>query len=162
MQIWPILQALVLVLVANGTPVVATRLLGTWGDWPIDAGRSLADGRRVFGQSKTWRGLGLAVTATSATSFYLGLPWTTGAIVGLAAMAGDLGSSFIKRRMGMTSGSMSPGLDQVPEALLPLLACRGALGLSLGEALLSTALFWLTEVVLSPLLFRLGIRERPY
>ena len=50
----------------------------------------------------------------------------------------------------------------MPEALLPLLVCRGALGLSLGEALLSTALFWLAEVVLSPLLFRLGIRERPY
>jgi CDP-2,3-bis-(O-geranylgeranyl)-sn-glycerol synthase len=159
---WPVVQALSLLLVANGSPVLATRLLGRRGAWPIDGGQSLEDGRRLLGPAKTWRGVCLAVLATGTTAPLLGLPWSTGAWVGLWAMAGDLGSSFVKRRMGMASSTMAPGLDQLPEALLPLLVCRDALGLTLTEAFLAAALFWLADSLLSPLLHRLGIRKRPY
>ena len=149
-------------LVVNGTPVAATRLIGKRGEWPIDRGCILSDGQPLFGRSKTWRGLALAVAATTAAAAALGLPWTTGAIFGIAAMVGDLGSSFIKRRLGLGSGSMAPGIDQMPEALPPLVACHGTLGLGLGDILLATAMFSVGELPLSRLLFRLGIRERPY
>ncbi len=160
--VWRILQALVLLLVANGTPVAATRLLGGRAAWPIDGGRSLGDGRPLLGPSKSWRGLVLAVLATSLAAWLMGLPAATGSAVGATAMAGDLASSFFKRRLNLRSSSRAFGVDQVPEALLPLLVCRQPLGLSLGDVLVATALFVLVDVALSPLLFRLGIRARPY
>ena len=57
---------------------------------------------------------------------------------------------------------MAPGIDQVPEVVLPLLACQNALGLSTVGVVVATGLFWIGELGLSRLLYRLGIREKPY
>lgn len=159
---WPIVQAVLLLAVANGTPVLAGRLLGPRGAWPIDGGRKLADGRPLLGSSKTWRGLVLAIAATAAIAVPLGPGPAAGATIGAAAMLGDLGSSFTKRRLGLGAGSRAPVLDQVPEALLPLLLAHHLLDLGLTEVLVVTLMFVLLDVGLSPLLFRLGIRARPY
>jgi CDP-2,3-bis-(O-geranylgeranyl)-sn-glycerol synthase len=77
-------------------------------------------------------------------------------------MIGDLLSSFIKRRLAMASSSQASGLDQIPESLLPLLACRGALAITYLDMLIILVLFFVGEVVLSRLLFKLGLRDRPY
>jgi hypothetical protein len=45
-------------------------------------------------------------------------------------MAGDLLSSFVKRRLNLPPSSRATGLDQIPESLLPALVCRGALSSS--------------------------------
>jgi hypothetical protein len=92
----------------------------------------------------------------------LGLGWKVGALVSTAAMAGDLLSSFIKRRLGLASSSQAVGLDQVPESVLPLLACRLLLPLSWLDIFVTAALFFVGEIVLSRLLFRLHVRDRPY
>ena len=157
-----VLTAVALLIVANGAPVAGAWLLGGRGAWSIDGGLVLADGRPLLGPSKTWRGLALAVLSTAATAAVLGLPPLTGAAVGAAAMVGDIVSSFVKRRRGVPSSGRAPVLDQVPEAMLPLLVCRELLGLSWGGIAVATALFALLDVILSPLLFRLGLRARPY
>ena len=77
-------------------------------------------------------------------------------------MAGDLVSSFTKRRMGLEASSMAPGIDQVPELALPLLLMMDPLGLSAVDVALGVAVFWLGELALSRLLFRIGMRDRPY
>jgi CDP-2,3-bis-(O-geranylgeranyl)-sn-glycerol synthase len=78
------------------------------------------------------------------------------------ALAGDLLSSFLKRRLGLQSSSMAVGLDQIPESLIPLLACRHALSLTAVDIIAGTAIFFIAEVMLSHLLFRLHVRDRPY
>jgi CDP-2,3-bis-(O-geranylgeranyl)-sn-glycerol synthase len=161
-QLWPILQGLLLVMAANGAPVLGKRLLGESGSRPIDGGWMFPDSKPLLGPSKSWRGVVLGVVTPAAAAPLLGVTWTVGLLVGAAAMAGDLLSSFFKRRLGIPSGGMARGIDQVPEALLPLLAARDALGLSLGEAFVATVLFWASEITVSPILHRLGIRERPY
>jgi CDP-2,3-bis-(O-geranylgeranyl)-sn-glycerol synthase len=83
-------------------------------------------------------------------------------MVGIAAMAGDTLSSFMKRRMGLASSSRASGLDQIPESLLPALACRSLLGLSAADIVAVVALFLIGEVVLALLLFRMRIRDEPY
>ena len=83
-------------------------------------------------------------------------------LIGLLAMAGDLLSSFIKRRLGRPSSSMMLGLDQVPEALLPLLAVREAFALDAPAIVVTVIAFLLLDLLLSQLLYRLGIRQRPY
>lgn len=156
------LQLLALLTLANGTPVIAARLLGRRFAWPLDGGLRLADGRPLLGRSKTLRGLVLAVAVTAAGGALLGVGWRLGLAVAALAMAGDLLSSFAKRRLGLTPSSQSLGLDQVPESLLPALACRGPLALGWGDVAAVVAVFFVGELLLSRLLYRLHIRDRPY
>jgi CDP-2,3-bis-(O-geranylgeranyl)-sn-glycerol synthase len=162
MQILLVLKLLILLTVANGAPVIAKRVLGDRLAWPLDGGVRLTDGRPLFGASKTVRGLVLAVLVTCIAAPLLGLTLATGALIGLGAMAGDLLSSFIKRRLDFKPSSRATGLDQVPESLIPALLCREALGLSAADIVAVVALFFVGEIVLSRLLFQLRIRDRPY
>lgn len=162
MQVHILLLLLLLVTIANGTPVLAKRLLGNRFAWPIDGGKRFPDGQPIFGHAKTFRGLILAVAATSAGALCLGLDWTTGAVVGASAMAGDLSSSFIKRRLALPPHSQALGLDQIPEVLLPLLACQPTFDLGVLDIVAGVAAFIVGELLLSKLLYRVGIRARPY
>lgn len=155
-------QVLALLAVANGVPVLTKKLLGETLGLPLDGGVTLPDGRPVFGRSKTIRGVVLAVLCSAIAGPLVGLDVATGVLVGLAAMAGDLVSSFIKRRLGLEPSSMAPGLDQVPESLLPFLVVSDRLGLSLLHVIVGVAIFWAGEIILSRLLFALRIRDRPY
>jgi len=103
-----------------------------------------------------------AILVTTAGAPLIGLDWKIGVLVGVLAMMGDLLSSFIKRRFAMASSSQATGLDQIPESLLPVLVCRGALTLTVLDILVIILLFFVGEVLLSRLLFRYGLRDRPY
>jgi hypothetical protein len=162
MQPTLILELLILLAVANGTPVAAKLILGEAFARPLDGGAHFVDGRPWFGPSKTIRGILLAVPATMAAAVLIGLGFVVGALAGTVAMAGDLCSSFVKRRLNLPSSSMAIGLDQIPESLFPLLACRLLLPLSLLDIAAATALFVVGELVLSRILFRLRLRDRPY
>ncbi len=118
-----IAQMLALLALANGTPVLVKDILGNRFARPIDGGGRFFDGRPFFGSSKTFRGIFLSILATSAVAPLIGLRWELGALVASVAMAGDLFSSFLKRRMNLPAGGRATGLDQVPESLFPLLAC---------------------------------------
>ncbi len=54
------------------------------------------------------------------------------------------------------------GLDQLPESLLPLLACRATLALTAAEIALVVVLFFGGEIVLSRLLYKVHLRDEPY
>jgi CDP-2,3-bis-(O-geranylgeranyl)-sn-glycerol synthase len=156
------LQVLVLATVANGTPILAKRWLGDRWAWPLDGGLRLPDGEPLFGTSKTIRGLLLAVVMAAVAGSLMGLGPGLGALGGMAAMAGDLLSSFTKRRLRLKPSSMAPGLDQVPEIILPLFVLAGTLGLGALDIIAGVATFWIGEVLISRLLFALRIRDRPY
>jgi CDP-diglyceride synthetase len=159
---WPILQLLVLLMLANGTPVVAKKILGERFAYPLDCGVVFIDGRPLFGHSKTIRGIVLAVLVTTAGAPLIDLDWTIGFVVGGLAMVGDLASSFLKRRIALPPSSRASGLDQVPEALLPLLACRDLLSLTMADIGVTAALFVIGEVLLSRVFYALRLRDRPY
>lgn len=156
-------QLLFLLLVANGAPILLRRVLGDCGNWPIDLGWKLpVDGRPLLGSSKTWRGLLGAVLCAGMTAPVMNMPIRIGLLIGLGAMLGDLLSSFMKRRAGLSPGAMAFGLDQIPESLIPLLVVRTEVGISLATTGVLVLLFLVTELVLSRLLFAWHIRERPY
>src|SRR5438045_9247036 len=98
MQLPHILQLMFLMTLANGTPIVAKRIFGPRFSFPLDAGTIFLDGRPLFGPSKTIRGILISVLITTASAPLIGLDLTIGAIIAGAAMAGDLFSSFVKRR----------------------------------------------------------------
>jgi CDP-2,3-bis-(O-geranylgeranyl)-sn-glycerol synthase len=157
-----LLRLLILLVLANGVPLAARTLIGDRWSAPVDGDRRFVDGRPIFGRSKTIRGAALAILATSAAAPLLGLEWRIGPVVGGLAMAGDLFSSFCKRRLGLPPSSPALGLDQIPEALFPLLACKVLLALPMSGIAVVVAIFFTGEVALSRLLYALRLRDRPY
>ena len=131
-----LLMLLLLVLpayLANASPVV----LG--GGAPIDFGRKLGDGRRIFGDGKTWRGLAGGITTGTLTGLLLAnlaasAPYSLYAsaesyliaafIMSCGALFGDLAGSFIKRRTGMAPGRPYLLLDQLPFIVFALFSSR--------------------------------------
>jgi hypothetical protein len=153
---------LLLVLVANGTPLVVQKLLGPRYAQPVDGDRRFVDGRPIFGRAKTLRGLVCAIAVTTAAGAIAGLGWQIGMLAGAAAMAGDLFSSFLKRRLGRASSSPILGVDQVPESLCPLLACVYPLSLSIADVAVGVLIFFAAELAVSRLLYAFDMRDRPY
>jgi CDP-diglyceride synthetase len=157
-----IAKLLVLLTVANGTPVIAAKILGNNSALPLDGNLTLSDGRPLFGSSKTLRGVLLSILLTTACAPLIGLDWKVGSVVALTAMIGDLFSSFVKRRLGMDNSSQFTGLDQIPESLLPLLVCMFLLPLTALDVVIATVIFFVGALIVSRILFKLNIRERPY
>ena len=153
---------LVLLILANGLPVVAARFFGHRFSAPIDGGRQWRDGRPLFGPSKTWRGVMAGFIACSLSAPLFGLTVAFGAIYALLALGGDLLSSFIKRRMGLEASARATGLDQLPESVIPVGYAWVALDLPAWQAMGVVLLFVAANMLFSPLLYRLGIRKRPH
>lgn len=111
---------------ANAFPLLAR------GKKPIDFGKNFYDRQRIFGDGKTIEGflLGLFVGTlvgtleaylypgfnSYATQFGVQLPYMSlfvGFMIALGALCGDLGGSFIKRRLKLPRGADAPLLDQL-------------------------------------------------
>jgi CDP-diglyceride synthetase len=157
-----VLKLLMLLVIANGTPVILKKVLADRFATPLDGGAVFIDGRRLFGPSKTIRGVLSAVLATTLGAMVMGYDWRIGAVVGGASMTGDLFSSFIKRRLNMPCSSMALGLDQVPESLFPLLVVQFMLPVTVTDMVTVVVAFFITELLMSLVLFRLHIRDKPY
>ena len=162
MQMIPILQALFLLAIANGTPVIIKKIFGSHLAMPLDAGARFLDGQPLFGRSKTARGAVSSIVVTAGLAPLVALSFGTGALVATFAMIGDLFSSFIKRRLRFRPSSQAVGLDQIPESLCPLLLCRSMLGLTFTDIALCVGMFLVGELIISRLLYRLRIRDQPY
>jgi len=96
---------------ANAIPVI----IG--GGKPLDLGKNYKDGRRIFGENKTFRGFfsGLIIGSLVgiAENLFFGYPILFGFITSLGALTGDLVKSFFKRRIGLKPGKMLPVADQL-------------------------------------------------
>ncbi len=157
-----LLQLIVLLALANSAPIIAKKVFGRHFSYPLDAGIMLFDQRPLFGPSKTVRGLLSSILVTTAGALLVGVQPGIGAFVACAAMAGDLISSFVKRRLNFLPSSQAVGLDQIPEALLPLLVCREVFSLTAVDITLGVAVFFVGELILSRVLYAIHLRDEPY
>lgn len=156
------IKVLLLIIIANGAPIIARHIFRSHFTDPLDLGLNFFDKRPLFGPSKTMRGIFVAVMVTPVAAHLMEINWFTGFLIGLYAMFGDLFSSFIKRRKGFESSEMAIGLDQVPESLFPLLALMTHFEFSLIEVLAMVTVFTIVELVFSRILFYMHIRPHPY
>lgn len=155
---------------------------------PLDRGRTLR-GKRIFGDSKTWRGFVVMVPAVGVVFVALGVLrvyvpafqqglwhltlWQYGLLgcwVGFGFMVGELPNSFLKRRLGIGPGETPDQswarplcfiLDQVDSIVVALLA--------LSIMVPTPAATWISLIVLGAgihwlfniVLFMLGVKARP-
>jgi len=121
---------------ANGTPVLAG------GGTKMDFGKNFTDGKRIFGNNKTFRGfffgwaVGFGVGLAEGLVFgFENYPLLFALLIPLGALLGDLTGAFIKRRLSIAPGGLLPVVDQIDFVVgavviaLPL-ALVGWLGLS--------------------------------
>ncbi|MCB1984888.1 MAG: CDP-archaeol synthase [Burkholderiales bacterium] len=159
---WPFLHLLVLIITANGGPILFRYLAGNKMAYPVDFRVIFFDQKRLLGNAKTWRGLIGSFLVTCPMAWLMGYDLTTGFLIAAGAMSGDLISSFIKRRLNMRPSSMAPFLDQIPESLIPALLVMQAFHLTANTVTYLVIIFFILEYVLSRLLYELGIRKKPY
>ena len=145
------IKAFVLLAAAQTAPWAAGYFLGHRLAAPIDAGVRLPDGRRLLGDHKTWRGVIAAVLTCAPAAALLGYSVGLGIAFAGLALAGDAASSLIKRRLRLEPGAEIPGLDQIPEALTPLLALSTPLGIGAGAVCALTFVFTLADLAAMPL-----------
>ncbi len=165
-------------------PNPAAALIG--GGTPIDFGRCARDGRRIFGDGKTWRGLlggilagvvfGAAQILLAAYFHWDFLPQhTMVTVVALAtgALLGDLIKSYFKRRLGKDRGSKWPIADMYDMVVGSLLLMTVALFVTgnMSWFISNFSLGVLVAIlILSPLLHRgtnivgylLGLKDVPW
>ncbi len=99
---------------ANATPVLAG------GGSKMDFGKSFYDGKRIFGNNKTFRGfffgwaVGIGVGLVEGLVFgFQNYPVSFSVLIPLGALLGDLTGAFIKRRIGIAPGGLLPIVDQI-------------------------------------------------
>lgn len=131
---------------ANGGAVFVKK--GT----PIDLYKNFIDGKRIFGDGKTFEGLLLALTFGTSLgiviSRFLDYGWIIIFFVeSLFAMIGDMIGAFIKRRLGLPRGYRALGLDQLDFIL----------GATLGLYLMNIHISVLGIIVISLISFSLHI-----
>lgn len=156
------IKLLLLILIANGAPILGRRLFGNRLNLPLDGGRKFFDGRPVLGHAKTLRGLVLSIFFTTLCATLLGFAPHIGLLIGSFAMLGDIAASFTKRRLGRPPHTMALGIDQIPESLFPLLAIKRHFSLGLSEIAALVTMFLILELLISRILFKLHIRNQPY
>ena len=97
---------------ANGTPVIAG------GGTKMDFGKNFYDGKRIFGNNKTFKGFffGWAIGMLVGSIEYVvfpGFPILFIVLTPLGALLGDLTGAFLKRRLGIAPGGLLPIVDQI-------------------------------------------------
>ncbi len=140
------LGALLLVIAANVAPWAAGRYLSTYWRAPLGGGATLADGTRVLGDHKTWRGLLVGVLACGVVAWLLQVPLFIGIAFGMLSLAADTTTSFLKRRLRFQPGAEIPVVDQLPEALVPLLVLSHPLSLGLMDSFTIALSFLLLDL----------------
>jgi len=147
---------------ANAMPIIAKDVFGSRFALPLDGHLNFMDGERLLGGAKTLRGVLLALTATAILSPIVRLALRIGLLIAATAMAGDVLSSFVKRRLRLPASSMAVGLDQIPESLFPMIICSFFFSLTAADIGCVVGVFLVGELLLSRLLHKLHVRDQPY
>ena len=151
------------------------------GGTPVDLGRKMADGRRILGDGKTYRGLCIGIIAgifiglieiyCSAAYQLTWLPAQTYVSIlalPVGALLGDMTKSFFKRRLGKERGEnwfLADQYDLVAGSLILLLIVSPAWFFTN-----ITLTIFIAILVLTPILHRLaniigyslGVKDVPW
>lgn len=179
-DIYTLVEALYLILpayAANGlTPLVGLRK----GLHPIDGGKKFR-GQQLFGEGKTWEGLvfGTLMGGLIGLVEMLAYPYLPfdispvplniipmslflGLLLGFGAMCGDLGGSFIKRRLKIPRGKPAPILDQEDFLAGALLFSLLLVAIEAGWVILLVVITPVIHITANILGYLLKVKKQPW
>ena len=149
-----VIRALALLITANAVPVIVAQFARNRWNSPLDFGWVLADGERLFGSHKTWRGMMSGIAACAGVGVLFGVTPVLGAGFACVSLIADAVSSAAKRRLRLKPGTEYPGLDQIGEALAPLAIFASPLSLAWGEVVLVAVVFSVLDIATARLRHR--------
>lgn len=151
------------------------------GKIPIDMGKNWRDGRRIFGNGKTWRGLfggvlsgvllGFVQISVQNSGFLLQLPRLTilsVILLATGALFGDLVKSFFKRRLNKKQGEewlFADQYDLVAGAFLLLLVFDFPWFVSVMTIPILVAILIITPLlhrIVNIIGYTIGVKEVPW
>ncbi len=156
------IQLLLLIIIANGAPILIRMALNDNLNLAVDFGIELSDNNRLLGSSKTWRGIFAALLATTIAALLLGYSAKTGFSIAVYAALGDLLSSFIKRRLAMVPSSKAPLLDQIPESLFPAMMLMQTFNLEMSSVILLVFFFTIIDMVVTHFLYYWRVYKKSF
>lgn len=150
---------------ANGAAPLSSKLPRRT---PMDLGRNWFDGRRVFGDGKTFEGFAIGLVgglvggllASSVIPQYRDVAFT--ALVAASALAGDLLGAFIKRRIGLPRGSPFVPLDQLDFLLMGLAAASTRICIKPSEMALAILVTMVMHLSTNYVAYLLGVKREPW
>lgn len=160
---------------ANASPLLVKNFVKK--RHPVDFGKNFIDGRRIFGENKSWEGVVAGVlvgvvVGVALLPLYGYMPAElaiAGFMQGAGSMVGDLANSFLKRRLGMKPGAPLPVLDQisfmiVSLTLIWLTKIDRLVGIKLGapEALIAICAAMVLHPLTNYIAYLLKLKEVPY
>jgi len=151
---------------------------------PLDLGASV-DGRRLFGDNKTWRGALVMLAGVIAAALLLSLwPWywhklphgirdagplPFGVLLGLGVVLGELPNSFLKRSLGIAPGTQRRGAlglllslyDQADFVLMVWLLLLPLWTMSVAQAAICFAVVAAVHMAINVVGYAVGARTSP-
>jgi CDP-diglyceride synthetase len=136
---------------------------------PMDGGKKLKDGKRIFGDNKTWKGFfGMIVlTALAAVVFWrhaFTYSFLRGAWLGFAYVLFELPNSFIKRRLnkqpGTNGGAVQTFFDQADSVIGCMICLPLIYPLTLTEAMGIFVVATGTHYVFNILLYYMRLKNQ--
>ncbi len=159
---------------ANGSPVIISKIILKLRlkKHPMDFGKNFIDGKRVFGDSKSWEGFVGGVLTGTLTGFIqsiymhemLAKGALTGFVLGVGAMLGDLLGAFIKRRLGLKPGDPLPVLDQLLFIVVALVLASklNLIILSIEEWVYAIVVTFLLHILTNLIAYLLNLKSVPW
>lgn len=160
---------------ANMSPVFANKIpwLNQWKT-PMDFGKSW-DGKRVFGDNKTWRGLIFGILIGSVVGYLIkryayDSSWPSylsnmgallGAFMGAGALIGDTVESLFKRHRGIGPGKSWFPFDQTDYIVGGLLFAYPIAMPPVGVMLAVLALYFGLHIATAYIGYLLGLKDKP-
>lgn len=150
--------------VANGSAVFAGRL--KWRH-PIDFGRNFINGRRVFGDGKTFEGLAVGTTAGTILGWLPNLykpvlSLGDAFVLSISALLGDMLGAFIKRRLCMPRGHPAFPLDQLDFLLTAMLVYSLYAEIPLYAVLIAAVVTPAIHRATNLVAYLLGLKKEPW
>lgn len=135
------------------------------GGTPIDLKKNWLDGRRIFGDGKTFRGLiggtacgiiiGLVQMQVTSLHYLGTFTLISIFMLSFGALLGDITKSFFKRRLGYERGAKFPLVDQLDFVVGAWILTYVFDPIWFSDNFLSAPWIMVTVVILTPLLHRL-------
>lgn len=168
--------------VANMVPIFTAHLpvLRHWST-PMDFGRTFR-GKKIFGEHKTWRGLGSGILAAilvlwlqqwlvseigwirdwTSSVDYSALPTVLlGICFGVGALLGDALGSFFKRQRAVAPGDAWFPFDQTDYIIGGAVATMPLVQLSVSQYFWLLTVWFGMHLLFSYIGWRLGLKEKP-